>query len=167
MWVKVNRVIEVATSIGMTQGTREVAEGISWSKSRASHWSWGNNWSGSSWGQLIHESILIDILRESFQSQGSEATLGGDQTSGKNWGLRLESSGSIGGDADLSISPSGGHGGKDNLEQQQISGRESGSGYDDNALLLTAKIFMMSFLADEVATKQSDEWCSAGWNHWL
>jgi hypothetical protein len=41
----------------------------------------GNQGSGDGWGDGVDESVLVDILRESLESQGPEAVLGGDEAS--------------------------------------------------------------------------------------
>ena len=68
----------------------------SWDGIEGRHnWSWGSNnrcsmnnwsnWGSHSWGNGVNKSILVEVLRESLQSNGSESLGGGDQVS-NSWG---------------------------------------------------------------------------------
>ena len=71
----------------------------SWSGNSSDNWSWSsnsqrsNNWGGDSLGNWVNKTILVDILGESLQRDGSQTTLSGDkvtESSGQrssNWSL--------------------------------------------------------------------------------
>merc|ERR1719461_2809159 len=58
--------------------------GSDWERSNWSNWSWSSDERSSDWDSLtnrVDKTILVDVLRESLERDGSESSLSGDQIS--------------------------------------------------------------------------------------